>query len=73
LYGSHPSEQTVSDEVKYPSQAPQKLERIYQLWKELERMEPNTSESEAVMKKIRALSAEYQALIDAPQKPKASK
>lgn len=51
----------------------EKLERIRQLWKELERMKPNTSEAEALMEKIRALSAEYQALIDAPQKPKESK
>ncbi len=48
--------------------ASQKLERIHQLWKELQRMEPNTSEAEAVMEKIRTLSAEYQALVDAPRK-----
>lgn len=53
--------------------ASEKLERIHQLWKELERMEPDTSESEALMAKIRALSAEYQALTDAPKKAKAAK
>ena len=46
-----------------------RLQRIQQLWKELERTKPNTSEYEALMKKIRVLSAEYQALIDAPKKP----
>lgn len=53
--------------------ASEKLERIHQLWKELEGLEPNTSESEALIKKIHALSAEYQALTDAPPKPKASR
>ena len=53
--------------------ASEKLERIHQLWKELERMGPNTSEAEAVMKKIRALSVEYQALVDAPKKPEKPK
>ena len=40
--------------------ASQKLQRIHQLWKELERTKPDASESEALMKKIRVLSAEYQ-------------
>ena len=53
--------------------ASEKLERIHQLWRELERMKPNTAESEALMEKIRALSAEYQALMDTPQKRAASK
>jgi hypothetical protein len=53
--------------------ASKKLERIHRLWKELERMEPNTNESEALIKQIRALSAEYEALTDAPQKRKPSK
>jgi hypothetical protein len=53
--------------------ASKKLDRIHQLWKELERMDANTSEAEALMKKIRALSAEYQALSHATQKRKASK
>jgi hypothetical protein len=53
--------------------ASEKLLRIHQLWIELERMKPNTSESEALMEEIRALSAEYQALIDTPQTSKASK
>jgi len=53
--------------------ASEKLLRVHRLWIELERMKPNTSESEALMEKIRALSAEYQAFIDAPQKPKESK
>jgi hypothetical protein len=53
--------------------ASKKLDRIHQLWKELERMDPNTSEAEALMKKIRALSAEYEALTHATQRRKASK
>jgi DNA repair ATPase RecN len=55
------------------SEKVERIERIHQLWKELERMKPNTSEAEALMEKNRALSAEYQALIDAPQRLKASK
>jgi hypothetical protein len=51
--------------------ASEKLRRIHQLWRELERTKPNTSESEALMEKIRALSAEYQAFINAAKKPKA--
>ena len=53
--------------------AAKKLDYIHRLWKELERMEPNTSEAEALIKKIRALSAEYEALTDATQKGKESK
>lgn len=53
--------------------ASEKLRRIHQLWRELERTKPNTSESEALMDKIRALSAEYKASTDAPQKRKAAK
>ena len=49
------------------------LQRIQQLWKELEGTPPNTSEHLALMKTIRALSEEYTALIDAPKKPKDSK
>ena len=50
--------------------ASEKLLRIHELWKELERMKPNTSEADAVTEKIRVLSAEYSALINAPKKPK---
>ena len=45
------------------------LERIRMLWKRLGELQAGTSEHEALMKQIRALSAEYQALIDAPKKP----
>lgn len=48
------------------------LERIRQLWNELERAKPNTAEYEALMEKIRLLSAQYQGLIDAPKKPRGS-
>jgi hypothetical protein len=53
--------------------ASEKLERIHQLWKELERMKPDTRESEALMEKIRIMSAEYQALAERPRKPAKSK
>ena len=53
--------------------ASEKLERIHQLWKELERMKPDTRESKALMEKIRVLWAEYQALADVPQKARAAK
>ena len=46
-----------------------RLDRIRALWKKLELTKPNTSEYDAIMKQIRALSDEYSALIDAPKKP----
>jgi hypothetical protein len=53
------------------------LQRIRQLWKELERTRPDTAEYKALMEKIRVRSAGYQALIeeltDAPKKPRESK
>jgi hypothetical protein len=45
-----------------------KLERIQQLWKEQEKLKPGTSEHEALMKQIRALALEYQALVEAARK-----
>jgi hypothetical protein len=51
----------------------QKLLRIHQLWQELERTRPGASESEALMKKIRVLSGEYQALTEGPKQPQKSK
>jgi hypothetical protein len=50
-----------------------KLQRIRQLWKKQERLKIGTPEYEAVMQQIRALSVEYQALIDTPKKPRKSK
>ena len=44
-----------------------KLQRIRQLWKKQERIKIGTAEHEAVMEQIRALSAEYQALIEHPK------
>jgi hypothetical protein len=49
-----------------------RIERIQQLWKELEQTPPNTSEYLAVMKKIRVLSEEDKALMDAPKKSRES-
>jgi hypothetical protein len=46
------------------------LNRIQSLWKELERTKPDTSEYVALMNRIRALSDEYRALVDAPKKPR---
>jgi hypothetical protein len=45
------------------------LERIRASWKQLAEFQPGTSEYEKLMTQIRGLSAEYQALIDAPKKP----
>jgi hypothetical protein len=49
------------------------LQRITQLWKKLELTKPNSSEYDALMNQIRALSDEYTALIDAPKNPVKSK
>jgi len=49
------------------------LQHVEQLWKELERAEPNGAEYKGLMEKIRVLSAEYEAIIDAPKKPRESK
>ena len=48
-----------------------KLERIRQLWAGLGRT--NIPECRDIMKKTRALSAEYQPLVDPPQKGEKSK
>jgi hypothetical protein len=45
-----------------------KLAAIQQLWNEIERTKPDTPEYEGLMLEIRALSAEYQALVDAASK-----
>jgi ankyrin repeat protein len=50
-----------------------KLQRIQQLWKKQEQVKLGTPEHEALMQQIRVLSAEYQALIDTPKKPRKSK
>jgi hypothetical protein len=41
----------------------EKLERIQQLYKEVEKTKPNTREYQALMAQISVLSAEFQALI----------
>ena len=43
------------------------LERIRTLWKQIEGLDPKTSECQALIKQIRTLSDEYLALIDAPK------
>ena len=48
------------------------LQRIRKLWAELAKTKANTSESEALIEKIRALSAEYEAMKES-DKPKESK
>ena len=47
----------------------EKLQGIQRLWNEIQRTKPNTPEYETLMKQIRILSAEYQALVDAIKKP----
>jgi hypothetical protein len=51
----------------------EKLKQIQQLWIDLGRTKFNTPEYKTLLAKIRAQSAEYQALIDAPKKPEESK
>jgi hypothetical protein len=46
----------------------QKLERIQQLWRELGRTKSSTPEYEVLLKKILALSAEYEALLPTAKK-----
>jgi hypothetical protein len=50
-----------------------KLKRIQQLWAELGRTGLNSTEYDDIMKKIRAISADYQSLIDALQQGEESK
>jgi hypothetical protein len=45
-----------------------KLQRIQQLWVELGETKVNSPEYQDIMKKIRALSAEYHLPVDAPRK-----
>jgi hypothetical protein len=52
---------------KESKEAAEKLKRIEQLWRELEQTKPNTPGYEALLKKIRALSAEYRDLPGAPE------
>jgi hypothetical protein len=58
--------------VNQTNAAINKLERIRQLWEELGRTSLHTPEYQAVMKRIRDLSAEYQMLTDASKKPEKS-
>jgi hypothetical protein len=44
-----------------------KLHRIRQLWIEQKRLEEGSPEHDALLEKIRVLSAEYQALSEKPQ------
>ncbi|HXN28984.1 MAG TPA: hypothetical protein VN902_17780 [Candidatus Acidoferrales bacterium] len=55
------------------NEAVDKLKRIQQLWVELGRTHLNSPEYDDIMKKIRAMSADYQSLIDAPPKGEKSK
>jgi hypothetical protein len=49
------------------------LERIQTLWKQLEGLDPKTSEYEALIQQIRTLSDGYMGLIDAPKTGRRSK
>ncbi len=49
--------------------AVEKVQRIQELWRELGRTESSAPGYEALLKKIRVLSAEYQELVDAARKP----
>jgi hypothetical protein len=48
--------------------AVEKLRRIQQLWQELGRTKTSSPEYEVLLKKIRTLSAEYEALLPDPKK-----
>ena len=50
-----------------------RLDRIKSLWKQLELTKRDTSDYDALMKQIRVLSDEYNALIEAPKKTTDSK
>jgi hypothetical protein len=50
-----------------------KLKRVQQLWEELGRTKLNSAEYQDIMKNIRALSAEYQSLVDTSPKRGKSK
>lgn len=56
--------------TKETSAAVEKLRRIQQLWQELGRTKSSNPEYEILVKKIRALSGEYEALLPAPKNPK---
>ena len=51
----------------------EKLDRIQKLWTELKQVKPNSAEYDALMKKIRALSSEYLALMHSIENPKVTK
>jgi hypothetical protein len=50
-----------------------KLKRVQQLWEALGRTKLNSAEYQDIMMNIRALSAEYQSLVDASSRPGNSK
>jgi hypothetical protein len=49
-----------------------RLDRIKQLWKDLEQTQPDSHEYQSLEKQIRLLSDEYRALLDAPKKPRSA-
>lgn len=49
------------------------LERIRTLWKQIEGLDPKSSQYEALIQQIRTLSDEYIALIDTPKSPRTSR
>jgi hypothetical protein len=50
-----------------------KLQRIQQLWTEVQRMKQSDPEYKPLLENIRVLSAEYQALIEGSEKPEKPK
>jgi hypothetical protein len=55
--------------TKETNAAVAKLERIQQLWRELGQAKARTPEYEILLKKIRTMSTEYEALLPAPKNP----
>jgi hypothetical protein len=62
-------ERRLTDRVaRETNDAAAKLKRIHELWAELARTKPKTLQYEILLKNIRNLSAEYDALLQAPRK-----
>jgi len=56
-----------------PNASRKMIERIQQLWDELDKMNPRSVEYETTMGKIRDLVAKYRAHVEASENPKGSK
>jgi hypothetical protein len=69
----NPVQDSPNSGVNETNPAFNKLKRVQELWEELGRTKVNSAEYQDIMKNIRALSAEYQSLVEASAKPGKSK